>query len=77
MEFTDKNKTEIKDEDNLLISLDDEMEPGGKGMFVTNVKLCFYDGITKKYIPLSEYYKSGSVKDGVVVRNYIDTKIIE
>lgn len=56
MKYHDKNNKEIKNEDVILFSLEDEMEPTGYNKFATDVKLCFWSENEKRYIPFKENF---------------------
>lgn len=44
----------IQDGDVLLFTHEDSVEPTGQNKYITNVALCFYSDIEKRYIPFSE-----------------------
>lgn len=72
MEYLDKNKKEITDGDTILFVHEDNVEPGGFNKRVSNVKLCFWSGIEKRYIPFSEAYEEGNINDGEVIYNSVN-----
>lgn len=63
MIYRDKNNIEIKDGENILFSLEDIVEPSGYNKYATNVELCFWSEIEKRYIPFSEQYNQTFIKD--------------
>ena len=62
MIYKDQNKKEIKDNDVLLFTHEDSVEPTGFYSYATNVKLCFWSENKKRYIPLAEIKKETLIK---------------
>ncbi len=77
MNFTDNSKQVIKDGDALLFSMEDSQEPSGYGRFVTNVKLCHWCNVQKRYIPLQEHAIDGILTGVDIIQNHINPKIQE
>ena len=74
MKYHDTNNNEIKDGDVLLFSLEDKVEKSGFNKFVTDVQLCFWSKIEKRYIPFSEQYDHSFIKECEVVKNEVNQK---
>jgi len=67
MTFHDKNGKYIKDDDLILFTHEDSVEPSGESKYASLVKLCFWSDIEKRYIPFSEVYDSAPVKSGEII----------
>lgn len=63
MIYRDKNNKEIKDDEVILFTHEDKIEPTGFNKYAVNVKLCFWSENEKRYIPFSENYDETFIKD--------------
>lgn len=72
MEIKDKNGIEIKDNNILLLTYEDSVEPTGYNKVATNVKLCYWSDIEERYIPLSELNQEGIIVEGEIIKNSIN-----
>lgn len=74
MKYFDLNKKEIQNDDTVLFSHEDSQEPSGFNRRVSNVKLCFWSEIERRYIPFSEVYSNPNIKDVEVITNSVELK---
>ena len=74
MIYKDQNKNEIKDDDILLFTHEDSVEPTGFYNYATNVKLCFWSKNEKRYIPFSEINKETLIEDCQVINLKTENK---
>ena len=74
MIYKDQNKKEIKDNDVLLFTHEDSVEPTGFCSYATNVKLCFWSENEKRYIPHSEINKETLIEDCQVINLKTENK---
>ncbi len=71
MKYHDQNKKQIIDGDTILFVNEDKVEPNGFSKTVSNVKLCFWSDIEKRYIPFSELYEIELI-DAEVIHNSVN-----
>ena len=67
MTYKDKNKKEIKDDNVVLFTHEDSVEPTGYYSYATNIKLCFWSENEKRYIPFSEINEKTVIEDCEVI----------